>query len=263
MKIGILGTAFSFHKAPFNDPSWELWACNLGEPPRWDRWFQLHDEATIDGNPGHRDWLRAQTKRVYLQNADPTIPMGVAYPLPAMTAKYGTWFFTSSIAFMLALALEEFAAKDQPDDNDEIGMWGVCMADASEYGSQKNGVRFFLQLARMRGIKITLPPESEVLVPGKIYGYEGLSWLETKVGARMAELTARNQQNEGQRTTLMLEKASLMGRRDITLTPEQVDARLKQVDADLGAVEKAGYVLDGALQATAHVAANWTGVTHG
>lgn len=260
MKIGILGTAFTFHKAPFDDPSWELWACNLGEPPRWDRWFQLHDIETIDGNPGHREWLAAQTKRICLQQADPTIPMGVAYPLLSMTAKYGTWFFTSSIAFMLALALEEFDGAEGPH---ELGMWGVEMADCTEYGAQKNGVRFFLQLARMRGIKLVLPPECEVLVPGKIYGYEKPTWLETKVAARMAELTARNRENDGQRTTLMLEKASLMGKRDIALTPEQVEARLKQVDADLGAVERAALVLDGALQATDHVAKNWVGVSHG
>ena len=263
MKIGILGTAFSFHKAPFGDTSWELWACNLGEPPRWDRWFQLHNDATIDGNAGHAAWLAAQTKPVYLQKPRADIPNALTYPMPAMAAKYGTWFFTSSIAFMLALALDEFAAKEQPDPDDEIGLWGVCMADATEYGAQKNGVRFFLQLARMRGIKITLPPESEVMVPGKIYGYDEPSWLEMKVAARHGELTAQVQNNTNHRQALVLQKASLMGRRDITLTPEQVEAQLKQVDIDLGAVEQQGLVLSGALQDMDHVRANWLGAHNG
>lgn len=255
MKIGILGTAHTFHQAPFNDPSWELWACNLGEPPRWDRWFQLHNDETIDGNAGHSAWLAAQTKPVYLQKPRADIPNALVYPMPAMVAKYGTWFFTSSIAFMLALALEE--------EPEEIGLWGVCMADATEYGAQKNGVRFFLQLARMRGIKITLPAESEVLVPGKIYGYQEPSWLEVKVAARTAELTVRTQENEGRRTTLILEKASLMGARDISIPAEAINARLKQVDVELGAVEQAGLVLSGALQDQQHIAANWTGEHHG
>lgn len=255
MKIGILGTAHTFHQAPFNDASWELWACNLGEPPRWDRWFQLHNDATIDGNPGHREWLAAQTKRIYLQKEDPTIPMAVAYPLLAMTAKYGTWFFTSSIAFMLALALEE--------EPEEIGLWGVDMADSTEYGAQKNGVRFFLQLARMRGIKITLPAESEVLVPGKIYGYEEPTWLEVKIKARSDELAARAGQLDQRKTALVLEKASLMGARDIALAAEAINARLVQVDLELGQNEREGLVLDGARQNMAHLAANWTGVSHG
>ena len=254
MKIGILGTAHTFHQAPFNDASWELWACNLGEPPRWDRWFQLHNDETIDGNPGHRGWLAAQTKPVYLQRADPSIPAGVRYPMAEMAAKYGTWFFTSSIAFMLALALED-------EGLTEIGLWGVDMADSTEYGAQKAGCRFFLQLARMRGIRLTLPPECELLVPGKIYGFDGPSWLETKVAARHGELTARMQQVEGRRTALMLEKASLMGKRDIVLSPEQVAARLVQVDVELGTVERDALVLDGALQDIAHIRANWVGVT--
>lgn len=255
MKIGILGTAHTFHKAPFSDPSWELWACNLGQPPRWDRWFQLHDDAVIDGNAGHAAWLAAQEKPVYLQSPRADIPKALTYPLPAMTAKYGTWFFTSSIAFMLALALEE--------GPEEIGLWGVEMADETEYGSQKNGVRFFLQLARMRGIKVTLPAESEVLVPGKIYGYDGPGWLEMKAQARLAELVARHAGNEAHKNGLVLQKASLMGARDITLTPEQIAAALAQVDAQLGQAERDALVLDGAIQNMRHIASNWTGAHHG
>lgn len=257
MKIGILGTAHTFHQAPFSDASWELWACNLGEPPRWDRWFQLHNDETIDGNPGHRDWLAAQTKPVYLQRADHSIPAGIRYPIPEMAAKYGTWFFTSSIAFMLAMALDEFEAKS--DEAHEVGLWGVEMADASEYFHQKAGCRFFLQLARMRGIKLVLPPECELLVPGKIYGFDTPSWLETKVAARHGELSARMQQVDGHRTRLMLEKASLMGARDIVLSPEQMTARLAQVDVELGTIEREALVLDGALQDQAHIRANWLG----
>lgn len=260
MKIGILGTAFTFHQAPFGDPSWELWACNLGQPPRWDRWFQLHSDAVIDGNDGHRDWLATQDKPVYLQKPRADIPRALTYPLPAMAAKYGTWFFTSSIAFMLALALDEMEAK--PDEAHEIGLWGVDMADETEYGAQKNGVRFFLQLARMRGIKITLPPESEVLVPGTIYGYDEPSWLTMKAKARLAELLARHAGLEGHKNALVLQKASLMGRRDITLPPDQVAAALAQVDGQLGAAERDALVLDGAIQNMRHIVANWCGTIH-
>lgn len=256
MKIGILGTAFSFHQAPFNDPSWQLWACNLGEPPRWDRWFQLHSDAVIDGNAGHREWLAAQTKPVYLQRPDATIPNATRYPLETMTAKYGTWFFTSTIAFMLAMALEEA-------DVTEIGLWGVDMADQTEYGAQKNGVRFFLQVARMRGIKLVLPPECEVMVPGRIYGYDELTWLEMKSKARHGELLVRQQEVEGRKQRLVLEKAALMGKRDITLTPVQIETRMGQVNVELEQSERDGLVMEGAIQNMAHILGNWTGASHG
>ena len=76
MKIGILGSAPSFHQAPFSDPSWELWACNIGTVPRWDRWFDLHDDASVDTYPGHREFLTSQSKPVYTRQN---------YPIAAMT----------------------------------------------------------------------------------------------------------------------------------------------------------------------------------
>ena len=249
MKIGILGTAFTFHKAPFQDPSWQLWACNTGEPPRWDRWFDLHSDEIIDGNVGHRDWLAAQTKPVYLQKKSDSIPNALAYPLEAMKAKYGDWFFTSSIAYMMAMAIEEGAT--------EIGLWGVEMADASEYVHQKIGVRFFIQVARMAGIKVTVPPESEIMVPGRLYCYDDTSWVEMKARARLKELENRNAGNDQHRQTLLLEKAALQGALGVTLPRDQIEARLAQVDAELGQANNDALVLDGALQDQKHVLMNW------
>lgn len=243
MKIGILGSAPSFYKAPFNDPSWELWACNIGTVPRWDRWFDLHDDASIDTYPGHREFLTSQTKPVYTRKN---------YPIEDMKARYGDWFFTSTIAYMLALALDE--------GPEEIGLWGVDMAEASEiYSHQKTGCRFFIQLARMEGIKITTPPECEVMVPGRLYSLDPPSWLEGKLAARKAELVTRFQQNEGRKQTLILEKTALMGRQKITLTDDQIEARLPQIAAELDQAERDGLVLDGALQEITHHNLNWTG----
>jgi hypothetical protein len=242
LKIGILGSAFSFHQAPFDDPSWELWACNIGTVPRWDRWFDLHDDASIDTYPGHREFLTSQTKPVYTRQN---------YPIAAMTEKYGTWFFTSSIAYMLAMALEE-----KPE---EIGLWGVDMADASEYTHQKAGCRFFIQTARMAGIRVTMPPECEVAAPGRLYSLEPPSWIGMKAAARKAELLAQRDKNEGRKHLLVMEKSALMGRQKITLTDAQIEARLAQVSADLEQSERAGLVIDGALQDIQHILTNWAG----
>ncbi len=242
MKIGILGSAPSFHQAPFSDPSWDLWACNIGDVPRWDRWFDLHDDASIDTYLGHREFLTTQAKPVYTRQT---------YPLAAMAAKYGTWFFTSTIAYMLAMALEE--------GPEEIGLWGVDMADGTEWGGQKAGCRFFIQTARMQGIKVTMPDGCEIAVPGRLYSLEGRPWFEEKLLSQKAELTGRFQANEARKTMLVLEKAALEGRRKITLTDEQIEARLPQIDAELLQADRSGLVLDGALQQITHQLGNWIG----
>lgn len=243
MKIGILGTAHSFHQAPFSDPSWELWACNIGAVPRWDRWFDLHDDASIDTYPGHRDFLTSQTKPVYTRQNFNVAPL---------IEKYGTWFFTSTIAFMLAKAIEE--------GPDELGLWGVEMASESEYRDQKIGCRFFIQIALMRGIKVTMPPGCEIAVPGRLYCLDPPSWLERKLLSHKAELVDRIQKMEGVKTTLILEKTAMEGRTKITLTDEQIAARLPQIEAEYAAAERSGLVLDGALQQIQHQLSNWIGV---
>ena len=249
MKVGILGTAWHFAKAPFNNPSWELWAANVGQVPRWDRWFDLHDDASIDTYAGHRAFLSSQTKPVYLKVK--SIPGALEYPLAAMVEKYGTWFFTSTISYMLAMAIEEGA--------EEIGLWGVDMAHASEYGGQRAGCRFFLQVAKMKGIKLTLPPESEVIGEGRLYGFHEPSWLEMKARARHAELKGRVEYNQQMRMNLALEKAALKGFLDIKVPREEAEKRLAEMPGRERALENEALVLDGGLQDMTHVAKNWAG----
>ena len=46
-KIAIVGSSTGNDKAPFNDPSWEIWSLNnlyTGlQGKRFTRWFELHD----------------------------------------------------------------------------------------------------------------------------------------------------------------------------------------------------------------------------
>lgn len=259
MKIGILGTAAHYAKAPFSDPSWEIWACNNGIPPRWDRWFQLHADSVIDEFPGYREWLagEASAKPVYLQKLDRRVPGALVYPLDAMKGIYGDWFLTSTIAMMLALALETFP--NRPDGERELGIWGVDMASSEEYLAQKPACRFFLQLARMRGVKITVPEECDLLTPGRVYGYDPDPWLTMKAKAKRDELAARGADIDNQLRMLAFEAAALKGAKDIKLSPEQIDARLEQIAASSTDLGKIANVLSGGIQTMEYVLTNWTG----
>jgi len=65
------------------------------------------------------------------------------------------------------------------------------MAATEEYGYQRPGCHYFVMLAKERGIKITVPPESDLLAPSAQYGYVMGSVKWKKLMARRAELQGR------------------------------------------------------------------------
>ena len=252
MKVAVLGSAAHCVQAPFDDPSWEIWGCNNGELPRWTRWFELHDEATVDSHPGHRQRLyeSAKAKPVYMQEAHAGEAV-LRYPLEAMTQKYGTWFFTSSISFMLAMAIEEGA--------DEIAVYGVDLAADGEYQTQRPGCRFFIQYALLKGIKVTGPAEAEVFVPGKLYGFDKPHPMAPKLGARAAELRGRQAERAAFKDQLTLMLASLKGAKDIAVPKEQLPQMIADAQAQLTRADRDVLMYEGAIQEIAHQTNNWLG----
>lgn len=188
MKIALIGSAPSSRNlAPFNDPEWEIWSCSPSnmDLPRSDVFFELHAFDTMARDPelfGFLHWVRKQSK-VYLQKADEQFPNAIAYPKDEMIAKYGPYFFTSSLAYMFALALEQ-----KPT---HIGMWGVDMTATEEYGYQRAGCQYFIQKARDLGVQIIVPVESDIVAPTPQYGFRELNPLYRKLFIRKEELLRR------------------------------------------------------------------------
>lgn len=170
-KVAIVGYASSSKDmAPFGDKSWEIWGLNTlyRAIPRWDRWFQIHDDHIVQSkdreDPEHFAWLQKCGIPVFMQTAHPEIPTSVAYPLRAVVEKFGPRYFTNSIAYMIALAIYE-GVKD-------IGLFGVDMLQDSEYAGQRACCEFWLGLASGMGIMIHLPKESALLKSNFWYGYQ-------------------------------------------------------------------------------------------
>lgn len=251
MKIAVVGSAAHCVKAPFGDPSWEIWGCNAAGLPRWDRWFELHDIEKVLADSAHWEWIQAQINPVYMQTNHDTALSSVTYPLEAMIRKYGTWFFTSSISFMLALAIEE-----KPE---EIAVYGVDLAADEEYAHQKPGCRFFIQTASLAGIKVTGPAEAEVFAPGKLYGFGKPHPLAYKVATRTAELKQRQADLQARKEQLTLTIASLKGALDIKLPKEQIPAVIADVQKQLSQADRDILMFEGALQNMSHVEKNWLG----
>jgi hypothetical protein len=194
-KIAIVGFSESSRDlAPYNDPEFEIWACNhvYRFIPRGDVWFELHhhDELAVKYGENweeYREWLTEQTMPVYMQEAYPEFPSSVRFPIEDVCQEFGftesyceggpgvvgprkeKWraTFKSSLSYMLALALMQEGVK-------EIHIYGVDMIIDSEWGFQRHNLYLFMGWARGMGIKLVLPEESGLLKEGTcdLYAYE-------------------------------------------------------------------------------------------
>lgn len=134
MKIAVLGSAgSSVGKAPFKDSrydewvqgrvqplmrahdavlgDWDIWACSPGcwaVIPRATRFFELHRWET--GVPWfsaeYIQFLRDFKGPVYTGGVVPEVKTHVVYPIDRMEEKFSSYFFTSSLALMMALAID-------------------------------------------------------------------------------------------------------------------------------------------------------------
>jgi hypothetical protein len=210
MKIALLGShPASMKLAPFGDVNWEIWACSPQNyaAPRIDAWFELHslDRKWVPGNEPYIQVL-GQHPRVYIAVPDQRIPNGIIYPKDEILSLYPKMhrgMFSSSVAWMLALAIEQ-----KPE---EIGLWGVDMAAGNEYEYQRPGCHYFMGVAEEAGIKITVPPQSDLLEVHPLYGYKEQWRSYWKTKARKQELSGRIEALDQKLAAAEHEKLQLVG----------------------------------------------------
>jgi hypothetical protein len=210
LKIAIVGTApDSSQLAPWGDPTWTIWVlgdnAHRGAVARWDAVFELHDHDFPVAEPAQHAWMQtARGKPLFMQRQRPEYPDSVRFPREDLVAHFGR-YFNSSIDWMLALAIRERPA--------EIGLWGVNMAHDSEYGTQRPSCEYFLGWCRGLGIKLHIPPQSDLLKSAGLYGYEE-PVIDLKWKVRWDELVARYKECEKQRDDLESNMIFLKGALD-------------------------------------------------
>lgn len=209
MKIAVLGSApSSIHKAPFGDPSWDIWACSPGAYPNLGRvteFWEIHRwEPGVVGKPATQKpwftpeyvaWLKQQP-RVWVTDplALADIPNAKLLPWQELEQKYGSYCWTSSIAYMTAMAIDKIQAARAAGDQGPhvIGFWGVDMAANEElYSGQRSACQFFLQLCVGLGISVYLPEESDLATPPPKYGVSEVTHRGIKLLERRRELEQR------------------------------------------------------------------------
>jgi hypothetical protein len=202
-KVAIVGFALSSTlAAPFDDPEYEIWAMNqlYRHIPRADRWFEIHhnwNEHVVDGTD-HEGWMKSFPGPIYVAHRIPGIPNTVAFPREEC-AKLGHDYFTSSIAFMIALAIR--------DGFKVIELYGVDLVVGEEYSHQKPCAEFWMGLAAGRGITVGTHQNSALLKQSFCYGYES----EPKSLVLLTEMQTRRQWLYGERNKRMMELSSIDG----------------------------------------------------
>ena len=228
MRIALIGSApASVARAPYEDKSyfdftdglpeltplpefinesWEIWACSPGAAGvlrRCTRFFEVHrwepGQAWFAAN--YREFLRMFRGPVYIGGPIPKedIPNQVPYPIERVEAEFSSYFLTSSVALMLAVAIleiEDYRKKNPGYDphEDVIGLWGIDMAACEEYVEQRWGCQHFILEALRRHIGVYVPPESCLLRPRPIYGLSEWDHNYIKMTARAKEINGRLQQ---------------------------------------------------------------------
>jgi len=190
LKVALVGTApTSRLLAPFSDPSWEIWVCSPGNMvgiPRITRWFEIHDNYLwpehVAYGPNYINWLRQQSFPIYMQN-NKLVPNAITFPKDKAVEEFGPDFFTSSFAWMMAMAIMEGAT--------EIALFGIDMASRDEYILQRPGFYYFKYRAEQKGIKVWAPNESDIMQSAPLYGYSEVTPMGRKIMARERELKER------------------------------------------------------------------------
>ena len=240
MKIAVCGSApSSVRQTPFHGPTyaswqqgkvqsypphigdeWEIWGCSPGlwaVAPRATRWFEVHrwEPGQPWFSPEYIEFLKNFRGPVYTGGRIPEINNHVVYPIDEIEAEFSSYFLSSSLSLMIALAirdieqarkarkaLKEYGTRgmlpalvdeselDKSDNDDVIGLWGVDMGATEEYQWQRPGCQFFILEAMRRGIGIYLPPESDLMRPMPVYGISEWDHNYIKLTTRSREINA-------------------------------------------------------------------------
>lgn len=167
--IAILGShPATVQMAPFDKPDWLIYACSphnfeKRQLPRFDAWFEVHIPVAHQTRAFNYLKYLETLPVVWMRDKESMhhFPGAVTYPEDAMKAEFGPFTFTSSIAFMLAMAIKECEKNNIP----QIGLYGIMQASPNEYTFQRPGIQNLIWEATKRGIKVIAPDISKLFEP--------------------------------------------------------------------------------------------------
>jgi len=196
-KLCILGTAGSMPMAPFADESFEIWGVSpvvtYEQCKRWDVLFELH----TSGYWSRKDITERLAKvdvPLYMLHKQKQFKTSVEYPLDDIL-QYGR-YHTTTISYMLALALHSFKTTGKPY---HLAMFGVHMESDEEYQRQRPCVEHWIGQLMGAGVDVFIPPGGAILTAHGLYGYENYNPVCFDLKARIQGLQMGEKHEEDAR----------------------------------------------------------------
>lgn len=247
MKIAIIGSGPTEQLAPWDDDSWSFWTLAFRDTKRSDAMFEVHARPKwqFHSGPDYPQKLAKATAPVYLLQEQADIPNAIAYPFGDVKSRLAPAgaeadFFTSSIAYMMALAV--WTAFDEANGVEEIGLFGADMCAEDEYGYQRPSMCYLVALARGRGIKVTVPPTSPLLRANFTYGtHLGAEAFQQAAGLTQDVLHARLVRYQKKREEAQVQMNSQIA---IMNTLDGIVDELKALIAAVGHFNRGGTIPD-------------------
>src|SRR3990167_8760429 len=158
MKVALLGTAPGYARAPYGDPTWEIWGLNdaydLFGP--CTRWFELHGDTPLTRarrSLHHFDRIAALEMPVYYLHGEPPTPTAIKLDTDAL-ARVGRDYFACTTSYQIALALQEGAT--------DIALYGLPFAANREVVVERPCVAYWLGVAEGRGVRVSVEHDEPV-----------------------------------------------------------------------------------------------------
>lgn len=146
--IAILGShPATVMMAPFDDPKWLIYACSphnveKRELPRCDEWFEVH--VPVADSTRAYPYLRSleNLEKVWMRDKDAVhlFPGGKLIDEERLKNRFGPFHFTSSIAYIMAAAIEDCERLDI----ENIALFGIMQSHPNEYTYQRPGVQHMI-----------------------------------------------------------------------------------------------------------------------
>lgn len=138
-----------------------LWCTRdmYGQIQIFDAWFELQsleDVKSLALGEDYLSWLANSDGSIYMQRQYESIPNSIEYPLTEMVHEFGAYYL-SPFSYMLALAIHS--------GFNEIEYCGPRISNTSGVAepAARANIEYFLGVARGRGIRISVSPESILL----------------------------------------------------------------------------------------------------
>jgi hypothetical protein len=141
-KVSIIGKGLGWENAPVTECDWGITQLNLRRPVT--RVIDMNDYSLW----GEREAADAKLSRLLAEKGNiPYVDLG-SYPLKEIMDEFDTDYFSSTVDYVLALAIYEGFK--------EIHLYGCSMILGSEYSYQKPGMDFWCGMAKGRGVKVVV-----------------------------------------------------------------------------------------------------------